>query len=172
MPHPRVALTIRTGFDHRLRSIHWSAIAWLMLLVGVFCLSSHQIATAGVTGSISGIVTDKSDAVIAGAEVTASSVETGIEHVVVTDQKGFYSFLALPVGTYTISVHKDGFKEFHHTGIAIDANSAVRADARLQVGGVHQEMTVSSDTVRIETTNTQMGEVIGSTKMESFPLNG
>ena len=42
-------------------------------------------------------------------------------------------------------LRKDGFKEFHQTGIAIDANSAVRADARLQVGGVHEEMTVSSE---------------------------
>jgi Carboxypeptidase regulatory-like domain/TonB dependent receptor len=172
MPHKRVALTIRTGFYHRPQSIRWSAVAWLMLQVGVFCLSSYQVARAGVTGSISGIVTDKSDAVIAGAEVTAHSLETGIVHVVVTDQKGFYSFLALPVGTYSISVRKNGFKELRHTGIAIDANSAVQADARLLVGGVHEEMTVSSDTVRVETTNTQMGEVIGSTKMESLPLNG
>ena len=37
---------------------------------------------------------------------------------------------------------------------------------------MHEEMTVSSDTVRVETANTQMGEVIGSTKMESLPLNG
>ena len=78
----------------------------------------------------------------------------------------------MPVGAYTISVRKDGFKEFHHTGIAIDANSAVRADARLQVGSVHEEMTVSSDTVRVETANTQMGEVIGNTRIESLPLNG
>jgi hypothetical protein len=172
MPHQPVALTIRIGFDHRLRSRHWRPIAWLMLLTGLFCFSGIQSASAGVTGSISGIVTDKSEAVIAGAEVTARNLETGIQRVVITDQKGFYSFLALPVGTYVISVHKSGFKEFRQTTIAIDANSAVRVDARLQVGGVHEEMTVSSSSVRVETTNTQMGEVIGSTKMESLPLNG
>jgi hypothetical protein len=168
----RVALAIETPFHHRLRSSHWRAIAWSMLLTGWFCLSMIQSASAGVTGSISGIVTDKSDAVIAGAEVSARNLETGIQQVVVSDQKGFYSFLALPVGTYAISVRKTGFKEFRQTAVAIDANSAVRVDARLQVGGVHEEMTVSSSSVRVETTNTQMGEVIGSTKMESLPLNG
>jgi hypothetical protein len=142
------------------------------LLIAVFCLSSFPSASASVTGSISGIVTDKSDAVIAGAEVTAHSSETGMERTALTDQKGFYSLLALPVGTYNIIVRKDGFKEFHQTGIAMDANSAVRVDARLQVGGIHEEMTISSSAVRVETTNTQMGEVIGSTKMESLPLNG
>jgi hypothetical protein len=172
MPHQRVALAIETWLNHRLRSSHWRAIAWSMLLTGLFCSSMIQSASAGVTGSISGIVTDKSDAVIAGAEVSARNLETGIQRVVVTDQKGFYSFLALPVGTYAVSVRKTGFKEFRQTAVAIDANSAVRVDARLQVGGVHEEMTVSSSSVRVETTNTQMGEVIGSTKMESLPLNG
>jgi len=143
-----------------------------VLVAGWFCLFTFQSASASVTGSISGIVTDESGAVIAQAEITARGLETGIERSVHTDEKGFYSFLALPVGTYTVSVRKTGFKEFHQTGIAISANSAVRVDARLQVGGVHEEVTISSSAVRVETTNTQMGEVIGSTKMESLPLNG
>jgi hypothetical protein len=172
MPSQQLALTIGTWCEPRLRCCHRRAITWSMLLTGLFCLSSFQSANAGVTGSVSGIVIDKSDAVIAGAKVTARSIETGIERAVVTDQKGFYSFLALPFGTYTISVVRSGFKEFHQTGIIIDANSAVRVDARLQVGGIHEEMTVSSSPVRVETSNTQMGEVIGSTKMESLPLNG
>jgi Carboxypeptidase regulatory-like domain/TonB dependent receptor len=165
-------LTVRIGLDRRSLSPTLQATARLWLLIAIFCLSSFPTAGASVTGSISGIVTDKSGAVIAGAEVTAHGSETGIERKVLTDQKGFYSLLALPVGTYTIIVRKDGFKEFHQTGIAIDANSAVRADARLQVGGIHEEMTISSSAVRVETTNTQMGEVIGSSKMESLPLNG
>ncbi len=166
----RVAL--RTGFEHQPRCIRLPVIASWVLIAGWLCLFTFQSASASVTGSISGIVTDESGAVIAGAEITARGLETGIERSVHTDEKGFYSFLALPVGTYTVSVRKNGFKEFQQTGIAISANSAVRVDARLQVGGVHEEVTISSSAVRVETTNTQMGEVIGSTKMESLPLNG
>ncbi|SPF48893.1 conserved exported hypothetical protein [Candidatus Sulfotelmatobacter kueseliae] len=170
MSHTRVAL--RTGFEHQPRCIRLPVIVSWVLVAGWFCLFTFQSASASVTGSISGIVTDESGAVIAQAEITARGLETGIERSVHTDEKGFYSFLALPVGTYTVSVRKTGFKEFHQTGIAISANSAVRVDARLQVGGVHEEVTISSSAVRVETTNTQMGEVIGSTKMESLPLNG
>ncbi|MGA2857902.1 MAG: TonB-dependent receptor [Candidatus Sulfotelmatobacter sp.] len=170
MSHTRVAL--RTGFEHQPRCIRLPVIVSWVLVAGWFCLFTFQSASASVTGSISGIVTDESGAVIAGAEITARGLETGIERSVHTDEKGFYSFLALPVGTYTVSVRKTGFKEFQQTGIAINANSAVRVDARLQVGGVHEEVTISSSAVRVETTNTQMGEVIGSTKMESLPLNG
>jgi hypothetical protein len=174
MPLPSVGSTVETGAGHRSQSSHCHALAWSLplLVIGLFFLSSVPIANAGVTGSVSGIVTDESGAVIAGAEVTARSVETRIQRVAVTDQKGFYSFLALPVGAYDIGVRKTGFKEFRQTAVAIDANSAVRVDVPLRVGGVQEKMTVSSSPVQVETTNTQMGEVIGSAKMESLPLNG
>ena len=141
------------------------ALAFLILFASTSSLAS-------VTGSIGGTISDATGAVVPGATVTAISNETGIQRVVVTDQNGFYSFLALPVGTYAISVRKNGFKEYQQTGVAIDANSAVRVDVRLQVGAIQEEVTVSGTAVRVETTNTQMGEVIGSTKMTSLPLNG
>ncbi len=146
-------------------SVFHRASAFLILL-------ASATAFAGVTGSISGTVTDPAGAVVPGAAITAVDRETGIRREVISDQKGFYSLLALPVGTYSISVRKSGFKELRQTDIVIDANSSVRADARLEVGAVQQEVTVSSTAVRVETTSTQMGEVIGSSKMESLPLNG
>jgi hypothetical protein len=172
MVSQRLAMTVRTDFDHRLRGIHLRPIVRSVLLAALFCICTFRCASAGVTGSISGIVTDESGAVVVGAEISARAIETGLQRSVHTDDKGFYSFLALPVGTYTVSVRKNGFKEFQQTRVTIDANSAVRIDARLQVGGIHEEMTVSSSAVRVETTNTQMGEVIGSAKMQSLPLNG
>lgn len=144
---------------------------WHHRLPALFLLSAAY-AAASVTGSISGTVTDPAGAVVSEASVTAINGATGIQQKVLTDQKGFYSFLALPVGTYSLTIHKSGFKEALQTGIAIDANSAVKVDVVLQVGGFHEEITVSGTAVRVETTTTQMGEVIGSTKMESLPLNG
>ena len=146
--------------------IRRTAILALVVLLG------STIALGGVTGSISGIVRDAAGAVVPGATVTVTSNETGIQRVVATETNGGYSFLALPVGTYVITVRKNGFKEYEQTGIAIDANSAVRVDARLELGTVHEEVRVSGTAVRVETTNTQMGEVIGSSKMTSLPLNG
>jgi len=144
--------------------IRRTAILALVVLLG------STIALGGVTGSISGIVRDAAGAVVPGATVTVTSNETGIQRVVATETNGGYSFLALPVGTYVITVRKNGFKEYEQTGIAIDANSAVRVDARLELGTVHEEVRVSGTAVRVETTNTQMGEVIGSSKMTSLPL--
>jgi hypothetical protein len=116
------------------------------------------VALASITGTISGIVTDPAGALISGADVSATNVLTGVVHTVKTDAKGFYSFLALPIGTYTISVHYEGFKDFQQKQIVIDANSALRVDATQQVGAVQQQVSVSSTGVQVETTNTQMGE--------------
>ena len=135
-------------------------------------LLSGTAALASITGSISGIVTDPSSAVVAGVAVKATNVQTGVEQTTTTDAKGFYSFPALPIGTYTIRVHKEGFSNFEQQNIVIDANSVVRADAKLQVGGIQQQVTVSSTAVQVETTNTQMGEVITGSSMTSIPLNG
>src|SRR5579864_7174559 len=103
-----------------------------MLLIFLILLCA-TIALASITGTISGIVTDPAGALISGADVTATNILTGVAHTVNTDSKGFYSFLALPIGTYTISVHHEGFKDFERKQIVIDANSAVRVDASLQV---------------------------------------
>ena len=116
------------------------------------------VALASITGTISGIVTDPAGALISGADVSATNVLTGVVHTVKTDAKGFYSFLALPIGTYTISVHYEGFKDFQQKQIVIDANSALKVDATQQVGAVQQQVSVSSTGVQVETTNTQMGE--------------
>jgi hypothetical protein len=138
----------------------------------VVVLLSATAAIASITGTISGIVTDPGGAVVTGAAVTATNVQTGVAQTATTDAKGFYSFPALAIGTYTVRVHHEGFKDSEQQNIIIDANSAVRADAKLQVGAVAEQVTVSSTAVHVETTSTQMGEVISGESMTSIPLNG
>ena len=137
-----------------------------------FVLLTATFALASITGTISGIVTDPAGAVVADAKVTATNLQTDVVRTVKTDAKGFYSFLALPIGTYTINVQHSGFKDFEQKEIVIDANSAVTVDAKLQVGAIQQQISVSSTGVQVETTTTQMGEVITGSSMTSIPLNG
>jgi len=129
-------------------------------------------AWSSVTGSISGTVTDPSGAVIAGATVTALNTGTGISQTITTNAVGFYAFPVLPVGVYDITVRHTGFRDYHQTGLALDATAELRADATLQVGATTQEVTVQSGAVQIETSSSQMGEIIGGVKMTTLPLNG
>jgi hypothetical protein len=143
----------------------------LGLVVG-FAVAASVISWASITGSISGVVTDKSGAVLAGASVTATETQTRVKTEVKTDAKGFYSLPTLAVGTYDLEIRQVGFKTFRNTGLVIDANSALRADATLEVGTISEKIEVASDVVHVETQSTQMGEVIEGSKMTSVPLNG
>ncbi len=130
------------------------------------------ISWGSVTGSISGTVTDSSGAVIPGAAVMATNTETSVQNSTVTNAEGFYSFPALPPGHYEVQIKAKGFEQYRQTALVIDVNSALRVDATLKVGAETQEVSVSATAAHVETSNTQMGEIIGTTKMTALPLNG
>jgi len=137
-----------------------------------FMFFALALASASITGSISGVVTDASGAVLPGASVIATDTLTGIKTSVKTDAKGFYSLPALPIGTYDLEISHAGFKTYRKTGMVIDANAAIRADAGLDVGAISEQVEVRMDSVHVETQSTQMGEVIESKSIEAVPLNG
>src|SRR5208337_4671233 len=123
-----------------------------------------------VTASIAGTVTDASGAAIVGAAVTATNLETGIVQTLHTNQQGYYTFPSLALGHYDISVQQSGFAPFRETGVLLDVNSAVTVDVVLKVGDVKEAVTVSSTAAHVETTTTQLGEVISGHEMTGVPL--
>jgi Carboxypeptidase regulatory-like domain len=146
----------------------------LVSLVGVpTCVLLGTLAAwAAITGSISGVVTDPSGAVVAGVTVVATSVSTSVQSKAVTDSKGFYRFATLNVDTYDVTANQQGFRDYAQTGVKIDANSAVRIDITMELGTVTNTVSVKSDALRVETQSTQNGVVIPDTKITSVPLNG
>ncbi|HTA57544.1 MAG TPA: carboxypeptidase regulatory-like domain-containing protein [Candidatus Baltobacteraceae bacterium] len=146
----------------------------LRTFVGVLVLALAVLfcgrLNAGVTASISGTVTDASGAAVAGATVTATNVETGIKATQNTNGQGYYSFQSLPLGKYTIEVQQKGFKVYQKTGVVLDVNDALVVDAVLQVGQSTEKVVVQSDALHVETSNTQMGEVIEGKQMTDVPL--
>src|ERR1700691_2590255 len=128
-------------------------------------------ASAGVGGSVSGTVRDASGAVIPNATVTATNIDTGVHATVTTNGSGFYSFPQLNIGRYTIAIEKGGFNPYHRTGVTIDANSALTVDASLNVGNASDVITVEETQTQVETTSTQVGEVITGARMAAVPLS-
>jgi hypothetical protein len=78
----------------------------------------------------------------------------------------------LPVGRYQLEVQAAGFRGYQRTGIALDTNAALTLDASLEVGGVAETVTVTDEALHVETTSTQLGQVITGRQMEAVPLNG
>jgi hypothetical protein len=159
-------MSLERNCSFRCNSAVRSAVAVVILL----CLVWGQAAFAGVTGTISGIVRDPSGAVLQGVQVVATSAETGVATTVTSDSDGFYSFQALPVGTYDVQFSLKGFKSSVQTGIILRVNDVLREDVTLAVGEVSEKVSVVADAVQAETTSTQMGQVIGSQKIEEVPL--
>jgi Carboxypeptidase regulatory-like domain len=83
---------------------------------------------ADIMATISGTVSDPTGAVIAGATVTATNVDTGVALSQTTNAQGFYSFPELPVGKYTIDVQKAGCKAYRRTGLVLDVNQTLFVD--------------------------------------------
>lgn len=136
-------------------------------------LSFATAMMADITAAtISGIVQDSSGAVLPGAQVVVTNTATGIRTNALTDSRGFYSLPALPVGTYSVTVTKAGFKSYVQSGLLLKVNDSVRVDVVLPIGSIQEKVTVAADSVRVETTSSQMGEVINEQKIESVPLNG
>jgi hypothetical protein len=154
----------------RTQSSRVSFRVYFFLALASVSLFFVGMAWAGVTGSISGVIRDSSGAVVPGVEVSAHNTETGLQWTTSTDSKGFYSFQALPVGTYDVEANKTGFKGYRQSGIVINVNSSIAVDVALQTGAVVERVTVASDAVHVEETSTQMGEVIDSQKITEVPL--
>jgi len=140
------------------------------LLIGFLLFPS--VAHASIAGSISGIVTDPTGAAVPNAEVVVIEVSTNISQHARTNGLGAYSFLALAVGRYRLQVTVTGFETYEETGIVLNANDALRIDVTLKLGQVTERVEVTTSAAHVDTTSTQLGDVIGSTTMESLPLNG
>jgi Carboxypeptidase regulatory-like domain len=143
---------------------------FLGILVLAVVIAATGTLFAGVTASISGTVTDSSGAVITGATVTATNVETGVVDTKSTNAQGYYSFQTLPVGKYNIKVRQAGFKDYEQTGLVLDVNQAVVVDVKVQVGQGSETVEVSGTALHVDTATTQMGEVITDKEMTDVPL--
>jgi Carboxypeptidase regulatory-like domain/TonB dependent receptor-like, beta-barrel len=146
---------------------------WAVVIAAVavvVCFAS--VAHAGVGGSISGTVEDSSGAGVPRATVTATSVTTGVQQTVATDERGAYAFLSLPIGRYEVQVTCAGFKPSTLKDLVIDANSTLRVDARLDIGARTDTVTVTGKQVQMDSTTTQMGDVIAGSEITAVPLNG
>ena len=142
--------------------------------IAAILITSGAMGWCAVTGGISGVVSDPTGAVIAGAAVTATNSAQGSQTKSTTDGQGFYNFPRLPVGNYDIQVDLQGFAPQKKSGIAVDADASVRMDFALQVSERAEQVTVSesANEVHVETSSTQVGEVVTGREMTSVALNG
>ncbi len=129
-------------------------------------------AWADVGGRITGVVSDSTNAFVAGASVTLSNLSNGTKQTVVTNDQGQYSFPVVPVGTYQLEISSPGFELYQKTGIGIDVGTALQIDAVLKVEQSRESVDVSDSVVTIQMSDTEIGETLASKQVVDMPLNG
>src|SRR5207247_7579243 len=145
-----------------------------VLLLGVLLLSlgsGHAFAQATASGTIQGTVTDKSGAVVSGAQVVAKNKGTEFERTAATSDTGYYRFELLPVGTYTVTVTKTGFASVSQT-IEILIGQTTTVNAELKPGATSEIIEVTSEAPLVDQFKTSVTQNITPAEIEELPLLG
>src|SRR5882724_10715378 len=142
------------------------------LLFVVLALLVSSVLRADVTGSIQGVVRDRTQAAISGATLTVVNAQTNFRQQTISGADGSYRFLALPAGTYQLAATSPGFQEFDATDVVVKVNDQLQIDIILQVGSVTEKISIAANAVQVQTESTQLGDVVDSKKMLALPLNG
>src|SRR5947209_13575323 len=96
----------------------------VLFVLGAFL----AVAQTGTEGSILGVVKDSSGAVVPGASVVVTNLETGISTSAVTDGSGFFQVLALPRGTYSVAISAPHFSGWRVSAAELTAGEAKRIE--------------------------------------------
>lgn len=127
----------------------------------------------GVTGSITGTVTDATGAALPRAHVIARNVETNVETPTITNQDGAYSIRFLPIGEYQVEVSDPGFSSEQFPAFALEIGKTAKIDAKLNVGSVSTTAVVTAGTAELlDATDATLGSTLTSKEIEAIPLNG
>ena len=150
-----------------------SNAARLLLCAMLVMVGTAYVAKAQDTGYISGTVTDKTGAVVAGAEVVISSTSGSATHTTSTNADGAYVVAGLPGGSYNIVVTAKGFSRYSATKVVLDVAQKIRVDIVLTVGAVTEEVMVTGESVaQVETQSSDLTSTITGKQIDNLVLNG
>ena len=153
---PRIGLTLALA-----------AIA-VLLFTAVPLLAQVDVTT----GRISGQVLDDTGAPLPGASVEARNKDTGLALVAVSDSRGVYRIVSVPVGTYAVTATLQGFGKQSDSRVVITLGSAPTVDFRLRLSSKAESVTVTATEATIETTQTASQTTIDNNAIKSLPING
>jgi outer membrane receptor protein involved in Fe transport len=123
------------------------------------------------TGEIKGTVQDSTGAVVSGVTVTITNVDTGISVISATNSAGIYDAPSVPIGSYTISFAKTGFKEFVRKGVTMQIQT-IAVDATLQVGEATEQVTVTAEVPLLQTETSDQYVNLPTKEVLNAPLVG
>src|SRR5215475_10046222 len=140
------------------------AMAWFLLLTA-FGQSTR--------GSMSGLITDSTEAAVSGASVIAKHLATCEEFRSVTDAQGAFVFPSMPLGQFSVTIEAAGFKRLEAQGVTLEVGAPAKLNVAMEVGQVSEAVVVSGEVQEvINTTNPTLTNVINTRQVKDLPLVG
>ncbi|MGH9840405.1 MAG: TonB-dependent receptor domain-containing protein [Blastocatellia bacterium] len=141
----------------------------LTLLLGGLVTASAQVT--GVA-TLQGVVADNSGAVVAGAEVAVTNIETGLSAKAVANEDGLYRVPALNPGRYSVEARGSGFAPTRVSEVRLEVGQTARLDITLKVGNVNETVEIAAQSTQLNSETTDVGQVIDGKRIVEMPLNG
>lgn len=147
-------------------------VRWALLLLFVIMASASYGQTS--RGTLTGIVTDNSGAVIAKASVTITQEGTNVKRQTTTNDAGVYRFDAVDLGTYSMTIQMAGFRTSDTKGVEIQAAHTTNIDVSLAVGAASETVTVEASAfeVALQTSEQVRGANFSDHTVENLPITG
>ncbi|MBI2820763.1 MAG: TonB-dependent receptor [Acidobacteria bacterium] len=124
------------------------------------------------TATISGVVTDESQALLPGVTVLVRNVQTGIQREVLTNEEGRYSVPSLGLGNYEVEATLEGFQTSIRQGITLTVGREALVNFALKVGQITEKVTVMGEAPLVETTQAAVRDLVDDRQIRDLPLNG
>jgi hypothetical protein len=167
-----VSIARLNGSLPNFRSYWRPSLIRLVAIIGTIVLARPTWSSAQVTADLTGVVTDQSGAVIAGATISIRQISTNLERRTQTNRAGHYQVAALDVGSYRVVVGAPGFKTEVLGDLRLEVGRAAVQDFVLSVGEVIDEVTVTASTAMADRATFTAGYLVDGRTIESTPLNG
>jgi len=147
------------------RASRWT-LASVVLLFCVLAAAQAQL----YTGSVGGLVTDPSGAVIPAAKITLTDEEKGYSFTAQTDSAGRYLLRSIPPGNYSVKAEAQGFQTQKKDNLRVNVEQNLSVDFALIVGSIAQTVEVQAGTVHLQTEDAVTGQVVNRKFVNDLPL--
>ena len=133
-------------------------------------LGTHILQAQTTDGSITGVVSDSTGAVIPDATLIVQNVDTGVTAHTTSNGSGVYLFPSLVPGKYTLRAEKQSFKPFVYQAFELDIRAQAKLDVRMEVGGTTETVEVQADAAQLNLNNANIGSVVHGKQILDLPL--
>src|SRR5215469_15393989 len=140
----------------------------LLLMPGAPPLHAQAVSIATVTGR----VTDEQGAIVPGANIKITRIDTGTVNTSASNGNGIYTLPSLPIGEYRLEATARGFQTYVQSGILLRVNDSPQINIVLKVGQVTEKVEVHANAELLQTQQNTISQVVDQQRIVDLPLNG